>query len=335
MGVLLVTYKNREGHCNVPAFHKEDRENLGTWLSTQRGLMMKGNLDPEKQKLLEDIGVVWDMSSHQWEHYYNLLVKYKVREGNCNVQRSHEEDGENLGSWLSVQRTANTNGKIGTDKQKKLKDLGVVWDVQKQQWENYYNLLVKYKDREGQCNVPDKHKEDGENLGNWLKHQRAANKKGKLNISQIMRLDAIGVVWDVPIQQWENKFDLLVKYNNREGHCNVPDRDKEDGENLGKWLSRQRNDNKKGTLNVDQIKRLDEIGVVWDVLIQQWENYYILLVKYKDREGHCNVPQIHAEEGKNLGQWLNTQRTAKRKGKLTTDQLKRLDEIGVVWSFKK
>merc|ERR1712238_345350 len=124
--------------------------------------------------------------------------------------------------------------------------------------------------------------------------------------------DAIGVVWDVPIQQWENKFD-----------------------HLGKWLSRQRNDNKKGTLNVDQIKRLDEIGVVWDVLIQQWENYYILLVKYKDREGHCNVPQIHAEEGKNLGQWLNTQRTAKRKGKLTTDQLKRLDEIGVVWSFKK
>ena len=54
-----------------------------------------------------------------------------------------------------------------------------------------------------------------------------------------------------------------------------------------------------------------------------------------DREGDCNVPRSHEEKGENLGEWLHSQRQAKRKGNLNTDLIKRLDEIGVVWSFKK
>ena len=33
---LLKTYKQREGHCNVPSSHKEGEEPLGNWLSQQR-----------------------------------------------------------------------------------------------------------------------------------------------------------------------------------------------------------------------------------------------------------------------------------------------------------
>merc|ERR1712238_388498 len=172
-------------------------------------------------------------------------------------------------------------------------------------------------------------------LGRWLSRQRDDNKKGKLNVDQTKRLDEIGVVWDVPKQQWENYYNLLVKYKDREGNCDVPRKHIEDEENLGAWLDTQRTANKKGKLNADQIKRLEEIGVVWDVLKQQWVNYYNLLVKYKDRAGDCNVPQSHQEDGENLGKWLYVQRQAKRKGKLNADKIKRLDEIGVVWSFKK
>merc|ERR1712238_563139 len=171
-------------------------------------------------------------------------------------------------------------------------------------WENYYNLLVKYKDHEGQCNVPKLHKEDGKNLGAWLNRQRKANKKGKLNADQIKRLDEIGVVWDVQKQQWENFFNLLVKYKDREGHCNIPQSHEEDGQNLGAWLSTQRKLKNKGKLTTDLIKRLDEVGVVWDMLSYKWENYFDLLVKYKDREGDCNVPQSHEEDKEKLGTWL-------------------------------
>merc|ERR1712238_295758 len=168
-----------------------------------------------------------------------------------------------------------------------------------QQWENSFNLLAKYKDRVGHCNVPIDHKED------------------------------------VQKQHWENYYNLLVKYKDREGQCTVPKLHKEDGENLGSWLDTQRTANKKGKLNADQIKRLDKIEIVWDVQKQQWESSFNLIMKYKDREGHCNVPRSHEEEGEKLGPWLNTQRQRKRKGKLNTDQIKRLDEFGVVWTFKK
>jgi len=208
---------------------------------------------------------------------------------------------------LSHQREAKNKGKLDPEKEKRFDEIGVAWDVQKQQLENYYNLLVKYNNREGHCNVPAKYEEDGEQLGAWLCTQRTANKKGKLNSDLIKRLDEIGVVWHVQKQQWENSFNLLMKYKDREGDCNVPHSHEEDGKKLGVWLDTQRRANKKGKLNTDQIKRLDGIRVVWDVLKWQWENSYVLLVKYKDREGHCNVPPSHEEDGKILDHgWLNS-----------------------------
>mmetsp|Transcript_30841 Transcript_30841/g.31355 ORF Transcript_30841/g.31355 Transcript_30841/m.31355 type:complete len:98 (+) Transcript_30841:348-641(+) len=88
-------------------------------------------------------------------------------------------------------------GQLDTVKQKQLEDIGVVWDVLQQQWENYYNLLVKYNKRKDHCNVPDKHEEDGEKLGKWLSNQRTANKKGKINTDLIKRLNEVGVVWSI------------------------------------------------------------------------------------------------------------------------------------------
>ena len=41
-----------------------------------------------------------------------------------------------------------------------------------------FGLLLAFRDREGHCDVPDRHEEQGVKLGNWLSYQRAARKKG-------------------------------------------------------------------------------------------------------------------------------------------------------------
>ena len=41
-----------------------------------------------------------------------FLTKYKDSEGCCNVSRSHKDDGENLGTWLSQQRGAKKKEKL-------------------------------------------------------------------------------------------------------------------------------------------------------------------------------------------------------------------------------
>ena len=60
-------------------------------------------------------------------HKFNLLVKFKEREGHCRVPRRHVEDGEKLGSWLSTQQQAHSKGTLDPERYGKLKELGVEW----------------------------------------------------------------------------------------------------------------------------------------------------------------------------------------------------------------
>jgi len=80
---LLVAYKKREGHCNVPILHMEDGIQLGFWLTKQRQLKMKGTLDPEKVTQLDELGIIWYDLTDKWQSTYGLKV-FK-REGHCNL----------------------------------------------------------------------------------------------------------------------------------------------------------------------------------------------------------------------------------------------------------
>ena len=47
--------------------------------------------------------------------------------------------------------------------------------------------------------------------------------------------------------------------------CNVPQSHKEDGANLGLWVSKQRQLKRKETLNADRETRLEDVGFGWGV----------------------------------------------------------------------
>jgi hypothetical protein len=51
----LKEFKKREGHCDVPHSHKEDRCNLGSWVNKQRGFKKLGKLNSDRDKLLEEV----------------------------------------------------------------------------------------------------------------------------------------------------------------------------------------------------------------------------------------------------------------------------------------
>ena len=81
-------------------------------------------------------------------------------------------------------------------------------------------------------------------------------------------------------------------------------------------------DKKNGKLDTAKQMRLVEIGIVWDLLSQQWEDMVTLRVQSKDREGDCNVPAKHKEDEKHLGVWLTNRRTGKKHGKLDAENKK-------------
>ena len=126
-------------------------------------------------------------------------------------------------------------------------------------------MLVQYRDREGHSDVPQRHEEDGEKLGRWLMNQRRAHTTGKLEADREKQLNSIGVSWGLRSDRWDQMYDLLVQFNKREGHPNVLQKHRENGENLGIWLTRQRHWRKKGTLQSDRFEKLDNLGVAWEV----------------------------------------------------------------------
>jgi hypothetical protein len=166
-------------------------------------------------------------------------------------------------------------------------------------------------------------------LFNWATNQRALKRKGLLAPDREKTLDAIVFDWNpVDDSGWEKTFAKLVEFKAREGHCNVPQRHVEGTIPLGKWVNFQRV--QRDSMPAERRQRLDAIGVVWNVRDDAWEKGFAALLAFKAREGHCNVPQRHIEQGFRLGTWVNSRRT--NKNKLSDERKKRLDEIGFVWS---
>jgi hypothetical protein len=85
-----------------------------------------------------------------------------------------------------------------------------------------------------------------------------------LTEDRLKRLNELGFVWHQKINQWEEGFSYLERFQEREGHCRVPRSfSAEDGYRLGSWISNQRT--KKDELTAERIKRLDDIGFAWSV----------------------------------------------------------------------
>ena len=103
-------------------------------------------------------------------------------------------------------------------------------------------------------------------------------------------------------------FHLLMKYKDREGSVNdMPRTHQEEGEKLGAWLYRQRTAHNNQSLPPYRYQRLrEEAGLVFlESLQESWDRMFEALQDYKNRHGHCNVPQlgIRGSPESTLGTW--------------------------------
>ena len=133
-----------------------------------------------------------------------------------------------------------------------------------------YKLALEYYNEHGDLLVSQDYKtKSGENLGTWISRARKAYKKGDLSPDQIEKLEAIGMVWDASINKeeiWNNWYQLAAEYRNEHGDLLVPAKYvTSSGEKLGQWISKTHNAYKKGDLSPDKIKKLEAIGMVWDI----------------------------------------------------------------------
>jgi hypothetical protein len=260
---------------------------------------------------IEKLGFAWDLR-------YGELIKYKDQFGDCNIPSNWGEN-QQLVNWVRTQRTNYKNKQLSKDQVKRLENIGFAWDPI---WEKMFDTLKEYKKNHGDCNVVCNRQEDNK-LVDWVNRQRMFYLTKKLSDERIKRLECIDFVWD-PV--WEEMFDTLKEYKKNHGDTNVPSKWPED-KKLANWVYRQRGFYLDQQLSKDQVKRLENIGFVWDPI---WEEMFDTLKEYKNVYGDCNVPSKWPENEK-FATWVYIQHHRYRIGLLGVNRIKRLEEMGFLW----
>jgi hypothetical protein len=206
--LLLLQFRDREGHSRVPIRHVEDGQKLGAWIRMLRVQKKKGILCPEQERRLNKIGFVWNIFEGKWDAMITALTRFKQREGlSCHLSDTHIEhlDGGvklKLGAWLKLQRYQHGYGKLGAKREKQLESLGVKWRNKRQEtaeesFDRNFDLLLAFKEREQHVRVPYKHQESAtDNLGAWLGEQRSLYRHGLLELDRQKWFEVAGVTWE-------------------------------------------------------------------------------------------------------------------------------------------
>jgi superfamily II DNA or RNA helicase len=267
----LISFLETNGHIR-PSRRNPDESELSQWIGVQRTSYKNQKISQERITLLESIPD-WTWSARNeatllssWETSFEAVKSYSERNGNVRASKTHRENGVPIASWISIQRKKYIAGSLSPKQIRQLESIdGWAWDVFNESWESQYLLALQFAEREGHAKIPQRHVEDGIDLGTWVNGQRTNYANGKLSSERIARLEEIpGWTWNPKQAGWTATFNLLLQFVERNGSAHVPDGHVVEGVQLGKWVGKQRQKFKNGQLEIDRARLLEALpGWLW------------------------------------------------------------------------
>ena len=176
-------------------------------------------------------------------------------------------------------------------------------------WNIRYSDLIEYKRKHGNTNVPLSYSDT--KLAIWVRNQRHQfrhllnGRRSTLTRERYEKLRAINFDFGTPIREaWGRRYQELVAFKERHGHCNVPELWDENPA-LGRWVALQRvcyrnlQAETKPDLTLDRVEALEDIGFEWSVHDSSWRN---MLERTRRTlffvDGDDSVPNGDEEEGR-------------------------------------
>ncbi|MEU5599934.1 Helicase associated domain protein [Streptomyces sp. NPDC020298] len=276
-----------------------------------------------------------------------------------------------LGRWVHQQRKALRAGEL-EPRRKELLDTpeaGMVWEPGEEAWENKLAALRSYRRATGhlaprqdavwgedEAMVP-----IGQHMAN-LRRKGGLGKNPKRAEQRAAQLAAIDPDWDCPWPlDWQRHYRILTDLAADEPHGRLPDIAPGvlmDGDDIGRWLQRQKQPSTWKLLSTEQQERLSKLGIKpveapspapaatrstknAGKAQQAFQRGLAALAQWVEREGaHRPVPRGHSEhvtvDGETepvtvkLGVWVSN--TKSRRDKLGQGQLDALRKLGVEWA---
>ena len=289
------------------------------------------------RRLLEAVQLRALDVSNGWIRGVTFLEQFVSDGGRTDCGKDTEYRGFKIGWWLVHQRTKFKLEQMGEDHIQQLENLGMVWSLNDQRWDRFYDELLSFKNEFGHVDVPigSKAKEykQWRQLANWLNEQRQFQKNGSMPADRADKLTRLGVSLDSKRKgKWIRGISAYRKYVADTGNVNPNRSVIVDGVRLGALLTDYRVRKAAGGLSTEQVAELEGIGINWAPPNGNIELGFELLTAFKKREGHVMVPDNWIEDGFALGEWLTNRRMFKKRGTILPEQERELERLGVVWS---
>lgn len=341
----LKEYYDQHGNADVKVdYVTESGIALGKWIVNLRtwhsGKVKTNYLTPERIKLLNDLGMIWDKIDFLFERNYAAAAKYYKTHGSLDIPLDYvcPETRLKLGTWLiRLRRKYQKNpASIPEEQKKRLEAIGMQWeDKYTRQWNEGLQEATAYFQEHGHLNVPYTYRSpNGFALYNWLSNRLDEYRSGRMSTERYEALSAVGMVWEKE-DPWQVRYRLAKAYYDENGTlAGMPADYAPDGIWVNKWLNEQkqiyRGKRKGKSLTDEQIQLLDEIGIVWETPTDAaWNRNYDKAKAFHAENGHL---QITANDSVPLSVWLRKQRELYAGNKLTDGQIRKLDELGMQWA---
>lgn len=238
----LKKHKEKHGHSHTPF-----KQSLSSWITRQRSLYRKGELESWKIEQLNVLEFEWSPNNNQWKQNFKNLEDYKKNNGHLKVPFD-----TSLYTWIIAQRESYKKGMLDGWKMESLDALGVSLNPFIKQWQEHFEQLQAHKEKYGYCKVP-------RSLQPWVANQRVFYKKNKLNAWKIECLNDIGFDWDPVANQWQQSFEQLKTHKEKYGHCKIADTTS----SLYSWIRGQRKAYREGRLEDARAALLSSLGFNW------------------------------------------------------------------------
>jgi hypothetical protein len=312
-----------------------------------------------------------------WLEGYQALVRWRAENGITGLYAVPYDvetevgatKGYPLGRWVHQQRKALRAGELDPHRKNLLDNAGMVWEPGDEAWENKLAAFRSYRrahghlaprqdamwgEGEGEDLVP-----VGQHMAN-LRRKDGLGKDPERAAKRAAQLAAIDPDWNCPWPlDWQRHYKVLADLVDADGQLpHIAPGVLFEGDDIGRWLTRQREANTWTQLSTEQQERLSTLGVQPleapspapparrttkgpSKAQQAFQRGLAALAQWVEREGADRaVPRGHGEpiavDGEaepvivKLGVWVSN--TKSRRDKLTQEQRAALAELGVVWA---
>lgn len=363
---VAVNYYKEHGDLKVPYTYVYEKDgikiNLGQWVISQRQNYGNNKISADKIKLLDKIGMKWEKKNwFTWEYVYKLAKDYYKEHGDLLVPRNLIVNVEgtdiSLGNWIVNQRRSYKKKTLSSERIELLNEIGMKWEDVKQttddkNWLILFKNVVEYYEENETTNISSDYEvlieNKSINLNKWYTKQLYLCRNNKLSSERKKLIEAFSnKVNDKRAEnlsrlKWMKNYELAKKYFITHGNLKIPNTYEVEvnGEiiKLGDWINSQRSSYKgrRPTISEEQIKLLNEIGMIWEFNSERMTNWlekYKFIKEYYDKNGDLFFPKNYTIEvnGKiiNLKEWLSSQKNLYKNGKLSIEKAKLLEEIGI------